>query len=215
MDAAPGDHPPRRLREVLRRWRRPTSTRSASTPTRTRRRSSRPSRSCSASPCSRCARPRCRSKPKRRGYTAGRTRAWKKAVVQVARGRLDPDLPGPGGRALDADPQAQAHLARPALRHLPDFARDHEDRAGEDASPRASRSPAAATPTAARPPATAAAAPSACTARSTSSARKDGVPGQGGRDRVRPQPVGLHRAAALRRRREGATSSPRTACASA
>ena len=37
------------------------------------------------------------SKPKRRGYTSGRTREWKKAVVQVARGRLDPDLPGPGG----------------------------------------------------------------------------------------------------------------------
>ena len=40
-------------------------------------------------------------------------------------------------------------------------------------------------------------------------------PGEGRRDRVRPQPVGLHRAAALRRRREGATSSRRTGCASA
>ena len=35
-----------------------------------------------------------KSKPKRRGQTAGRTRQWKKAIVQVARGRHDPDLPG-------------------------------------------------------------------------------------------------------------------------
>ena len=30
------------------------------------------------------------SKPKRRGYTAGRTRAWKKAVVQVREGQSIP-----------------------------------------------------------------------------------------------------------------------------
>ena len=40
------------------------------------------------------------SKPKRRGVTAGRTRAWKKAVVQVAPGADHPDLPGPRGRPL-------------------------------------------------------------------------------------------------------------------
>ena len=38
------------------------------------------------------------SKPKRRGYTAGRTRAWKKAVVQVAAGETIPIFQG-----LEAD----------------------------------------------------------------------------------------------------------------
>jgi len=39
-----------------------------------------------------------RSKPKRRGYTAGRTRAWKKAVVQVQPGQTIPIFQG-----LEAD----------------------------------------------------------------------------------------------------------------
>jgi large subunit ribosomal protein L23 len=34
------------------------------------------------------------SKPKRRGYTAGRTRAWKKAVVQVRAGDTIPIFQG-------------------------------------------------------------------------------------------------------------------------
>jgi large subunit ribosomal protein L23 len=34
------------------------------------------------------------SKPKRRGFTAGRTRAWKKAVVQVAEGQTIPIFQG-------------------------------------------------------------------------------------------------------------------------
>ena len=34
------------------------------------------------------------SKPKRRGYTAGRTRAWKKAVIQVAEGQTIPIFQG-------------------------------------------------------------------------------------------------------------------------
>src|SRR3712207_3252856 len=34
------------------------------------------------------------SKPKRRGYTAGRTRAWKKAVVQVRAGDAIPIFQG-------------------------------------------------------------------------------------------------------------------------
>ena len=37
-------------------------------------------------------------KPKRRGQTAGRTRQWKKAIVEVADGQSDSDLPRPGGR---------------------------------------------------------------------------------------------------------------------
>jgi large subunit ribosomal protein L23 len=38
------------------------------------------------------------SKPKRRGYTAGRTRGWKKAVVQVQPGQTIPIFQG-----LEAD----------------------------------------------------------------------------------------------------------------
>jgi large subunit ribosomal protein L23 len=34
------------------------------------------------------------SKPKRRGYTAGRTRSWKKAVVQVGPGETIPIFQG-------------------------------------------------------------------------------------------------------------------------
>ena len=33
-----------------------------------------------------------KSKPKRRGYTSGRTRAWKKAIVQSRRRPVDPDF---------------------------------------------------------------------------------------------------------------------------
>src|SRR5436190_7502578 len=35
-----------------------------------------------------------KSKPKRRGYTPGRTRAWKKAIVQVAPGQTIPIFQG-------------------------------------------------------------------------------------------------------------------------
>ena len=37
-----------------------------------------------------------KSKPKRRGVDAsGRTRDWKKAIVQVRAGETHPDIPGP------------------------------------------------------------------------------------------------------------------------
>ena len=39
-----------------------------------------------------------KSKPKRRGYTSGRTRAWKKAIVQVQSGQSIPIFQG-----LEAD----------------------------------------------------------------------------------------------------------------
>ena len=71
------------------------------------------------------------SKPKRRGYTSGRTPRLEEGDRAGARGRLHPDLPGPRGRSLDADPQAQAHLSRPPVRLLRRLRRDHEDRAGE------------------------------------------------------------------------------------
>jgi large subunit ribosomal protein L23 len=35
-----------------------------------------------------------KSKPKRRGYTSGRTRQWKKAIVQVAPGEEIPIFAG-------------------------------------------------------------------------------------------------------------------------
>jgi large subunit ribosomal protein L23 len=39
-----------------------------------------------------------KSKPKRRGYTSGRTRGWKKAIIQVAPGQTIPIF----GAALEA-----------------------------------------------------------------------------------------------------------------
>jgi large subunit ribosomal protein L23 len=38
-----------------------------------------------------------KSKPKRRGHTPGRTRAWKKAIVQVAAGQSIPIFQGLSG----------------------------------------------------------------------------------------------------------------------
>ena len=38
-----------------------------------------------------------KTKPKRRGYTYGRTRAWKKAIVQVAEGQSIPIFQGMEG----------------------------------------------------------------------------------------------------------------------
>ena len=68
-------------------------------------------------------------------------------------------------------------------------------------------SPAAATPSAARPPAIAAAAPSGLP-QDRLQAHQGRRAGQGRRDRVRPEPLRLHRAAALRRRREGLHRRP-------
>src|SRR5690242_19772292 len=73
------------------------------------------------------------SKPKRRGLTTGRTRAWKKAVVQVAEAR--PSRSSRASRPTSsshADPQAQAHLPRTPLRLVSRLRGDHEDAAGED-----------------------------------------------------------------------------------
>jgi large subunit ribosomal protein L23 len=41
-----------------------------------------------------------KSKPKRRGYTSGRTRAWKKAVVQVRPGESIPIFQGLEGGGI-------------------------------------------------------------------------------------------------------------------
>ena len=71
-----------------------TATPSASMTKRTRRRSARPSRRCSTCTSSRCGRRRVKSKPKRRGTTSGRTRTWKKAIVQVRDGESIPIFQG-------------------------------------------------------------------------------------------------------------------------
>ena len=123
-----------------------------------------------------------KSKPKRRGYTAGKRRRWKKAVVQLhpedsielfeGQEAMTSRQPSPRWPIK----QAQAHLAGPPLRHLGRPRRGDQDRAREGAHRGAARSPAGATPTAASPRATAAAGPSAATARSTSSARRTACP---------------------------------------
>src|SRR3954447_19755929 len=63
------------------------------------------------------------SKPKRRGVTAGRTRAWKKAVVQVREGDTIPIFQGLGGD-LKAMPIRKPKPTSPGRRFVtyPDFA---------------------------------------------------------------------------------------------
>ena len=127
----PGDHPPGRLREVLRardgrQVHVPRPHGRAQDADQAGRRGS-----CSTSRCSRSAPSAVPSKPKRRGYTAGRTREWKKADRAGPRGRHDPDLPGPGGRSLM--PIRKPKPTSPGRRFVTyaGLRGDHEDRAGE------------------------------------------------------------------------------------
>jgi large subunit ribosomal protein L23 len=53
-----------------------------------------------------------KSKPKRRGYTSGRTRAWKKAIVQVAPGQSIPIFQGLQG--LEESPSRNTSPRVPA-----------------------------------------------------------------------------------------------------
>ena len=83
-----------------------------------------------ASTCARC---RVKSKPKRRGYTSGRTRAWKKAIVQVRPGDSIPIFQG-----LEAGAELTCRSASPSppspgrrFATYPDFAEITQDRAGE------------------------------------------------------------------------------------
>ena len=94
MEPHAGDHPPGGVREELRALGGRTATRSASTPTRTRPRSA---RRCEALFDVHVVEVRTMSvkpKPKRRGITRGRTRAWKKAIVQVREGENIPIFQG-------------------------------------------------------------------------------------------------------------------------
>ena len=78
-----------------------------------------------------------KSKPKRRGWTSGRSRQWKKAIVQVRPGDEIPIFAGLEGLASNGHSQAQAHQPRPPLRHLLRLRRGHQDEPGEVARPRA------------------------------------------------------------------------------
>ena len=129
-----------------------------------------------------------KSKPKRRGLISGRTRSWKKAVVQVRAGDSIPIFQGLQGLegVVDADPQAQAHQRRSSLRDVRRLRRDHDDASRRSPSSRGCASPAGATRTAARPPAIVAAGPSARIASSTSSGARTGSPAASRRSSTTP-----------------------------
>ena len=148
------------------------------------------------------------SKPKRRGYTAGRTPRVEEGHRAGARGRHHPDLPGPGGRPLrcrsaspsrprpaaaspptPTSPRSRRRDAREVAHRGPqEVRRAQRQRAQDLAPPRRRRQ--------ARLPQDRLQAPQGRRA------------GQGRRDRVRPQPLRLHRAAALPRRREALHPRP-------
>ena len=101
----------------------------------------------------------------------------------------------------DGHPQAQAHEPRKPVRLLPGLRRDHQVRAREDARRRAQEERRAQRPRAQDLP------PSRRRRQARLPAGRLQAPQgrrrrEGGRDRVRPQPLLLHRPAALRRRRE-------------
>ena len=189
----------------------PTSTRSASIPTRTRRRSARRSRQLFDVKVVEVRTLSVKSKPKRRGLTSGRTRAWKKAIVQVRAGRHDPDLPGPpgprGGLAACRFASPSPRSPGLPLRLVPGLRGDHEDRAGEDArrGPEEVRRPQRPRPQDLAPSRRRRQAP---VPQDRLQAPQGRHPRQGRGDRVRPQPLRLHRAAALRRRREALHPRP-------
>ena len=121
-----------------------------------------------------------KSKPKRRGVTRGRTRAWKKAIVQVRAGESIPIFQGlqalEGGRV--AMPIRKPKPTSPGRRFVsyPDFAEITTLEAREDARRRPQEERRAQRRTGARPRATAAAAPSAPTGASTSSGARTACP---------------------------------------
>ena len=123
---------------------------------------------------------------------------------------LDRAVRRPG--SLMASQEAQAHQPRPPLRHLRGQRRGHQEQAREVAGRghqevRRAQRPR---PRDLAPPRRRRQAP---VPQDRLQAAQGRHPGQGRRDRVRPQPHRLHRAAALRRRRTRPTSWPRRACA--
>ncbi|CAA9502714.1 MAG: LSU ribosomal protein L2p (L8e), partial [uncultured Solirubrobacteraceae bacterium] len=104
-------------------------------------------------------------------------------------------------------PQAQADQRRDALRQLPRLRRDHEEDAREDARGGAHevRWAQRQRPQDRPPPRRRG---QAALPHDRLQAPSGRHPRQGGRDRIRPQPHGVHRLAALRRRRQGLHPRP-------
>ena len=140
-------------------------------------------------------------KAKRMGRFIGQRPDWKKANVRLAPG----ENRSSSSRACRRRCLSRTYKPTSAGPPLPDDARllgaDSRTAPEKSLTERASARPAAATTTAGSRSASAAAATSGATASSTSGATRR-RPGEGRRDRVRPEPHGAHRAAALRRRRE-------------
>ena len=146
-----------------------------------------------------------KSKPKRRGVTQrsharrGRRRSSRCARASASRSSRAWRPSRAGARCRFASPSRRAPEGGSSPTRTSPRSRSPSPRRR---SSKDSRRAAGATPTGARPRVTAAAAPSAPTGAIDFKRRKDGVPREGRGDRVRPQPLRLHRAAALRRRRE-------------
>ena len=145
-----------------------------------------------------------KSKPKRRGLTAGRTRSWKKAIVQVRPGDPIPIFQGLQGlEGVTPMPIRKPKPTSPGRRFVDvrRLRRDHELRAREVARRGAQEERRAqrARPQDRPPPRRRRQAPVPQDRLQAPQGRRAG---EGRRDRVRPEPLRLHRAAALRRRRE-------------
>ena len=139
------------------------------------------------------------SKPKRRGFTKGRRPGWKKAIVQLSEGHEIEIFEG--AARLDGPEEVQADEPRAPLHGDLGLRGDHQVGAGEVA-PRAADEegrPQQPRPDHDAPPGRRSQAPLPHDRLQADEGRR---PGEGGRDRVRPEPVGSDRAPALRRRRE-------------
>ena len=118
-------------------------------------------------------------------------------------------------RLADADPQAQAHEPRTPLRLRTPTSPRSPRPSRRSRSSRASRSPAAATRNGRKTSRHRGGGAKRAVPQDRLQAPQGRRPRQGRRDRVRPQPLRLHRAAALRRRREALHPRARSACRSA
>ena len=162
---------------------------------------------------------RVRAKMRRRGWVAGTRPTGRSAMVDAAR-RTTPsrssepvtqDQENHGHQDLQADLGGTPPRHRARL--LDEITRSRRRRRA--CSRPLQQDAAVATTTATRPRATAAAVTSGMYRVIDFQRDKDGVPGQGRLDRVRPEPLGEHRAAALRRRREALHPRAARLCRSA
>ena len=140
-------------------------------------------------------------KPKRRGLIRGQKPGWKKAIVQLARGRRrSRSSRGPG--LMRASREVQADPPGPPLHDRLDVRGGHEVEAREEPHRAAEEEgrPQQQRPHHDAPPGRR---PQAPLPHDRLQARQGRRAGEGRRDRVRPEPLGAHRAAPLRGRREG------------